>query len=69
MPQPCGSCGQTYGLPYPAAAGHFHLIQLAVFPAFSGARGTENSPTTSYQPYPMSNPSHSGFNRFFSGVM
>ncbi|XP_055313356.1 tumor susceptibility gene 101 protein [Sitodiplosis mosellana] len=69
MPTPATS-GQGYPLPYPASAGAFPpypTSNFGGFPAYPGASGTANPPSTGYPPYPMPNPSHSGYNSFYGG--
>ena len=66
MPQPGGN-NPSY-LPYPASSGAFPpypTSNFGNFPAYPGASGTPNPPTSGYPPY-MPNPS--GYNNFYGGV-
>lgn len=67
MPQPGGANPGAY-LPYPAASGAFPpypTTNFGGFPAYPGASGSANPPSTGYPPY-MPNPS--GYNNFYGGV-
>lgn len=69
MPQPGGS-SQGYGLPYPSSGGAFPpypTSNFGGFPAYPGASNPSPAPG-GYPPYPMPNPSHSGYNNFYGGV-
>lgn len=69
MPQPTGG-GPGYGLPYPASSNAFPpypTSNFGGFPAYPGASGASNPPSSGY-PYPTPNPSHSGYNNFYGGA-
>lgn len=70
MPTPAQT-GPGYPLPYPASSGAFPPYptgNFGGFPAYPGASGAANPPSTGYPSYPMPNPAHSGYNSFYGGV-